>query len=241
MKKNISNKNDIVRSYILDRIQQRVYTAGQIIESENKLCEILNVSRMTVRKALDSLVSDGIVYKEKGRGTFVSKQPKYSEFRCGAGGFTQEAKKRGMVPSTTDVTLNLIEANEKIAKNLNIPLHEKVWEITRVRCADGIPNIYVEEYFLYTHCPDLTIDIVHQSMYEYLEKKGILFAFVDQKLEAVSCNSEIAKKLHIKKGHPLIRMSLIAYMKNGIPFNCGIEYYLTDHYTLVQSIYNKDL
>ena len=55
MKKNISNKNDIVRSYILDRIQQRVYTAGQIIESENKLCEILNVSRMTVRKALDSI------------------------------------------------------------------------------------------------------------------------------------------------------------------------------------------
>lgn len=240
MGKQTDNKNDAVRDYIINRIQQHIYSAGQVIESESKLCEILNVSRMTVRKALDELVSEGIVYKEKGRGTFVSKKPKYAEFRCGVGGFTQEAKKRGVVPSTRDATLELMEADEIVAKKMNIPLHEKVWKVTRVRCADDTPIIYVEEYFLYSHCPDLTIEIVQQSIYEHLEKKGIVCAFVDQKLEAYSCRNKIAKKLVIKEGHPLIKMTLLIYMKNGTPYNYGVEYYRTDKYTLIQSVYSND-
>lgn len=241
MRKQTSNKNESVRNYITSRIEQHIYNEGQVIESESRLCKILNVSRMTVRKALDELVSEGVVYKEKGRGTFVSKKPKYAEFRFGAGGFTQEAKKRGMTPFTKDATLELIEADKQVAQNMNIPLHEKVWKVTRIRCTDDTPIIYVEEYYLYSQCPDLTIDIVSQSIYEHLEKKGISFSFLDQKLEAVSCTSDIAKKLGIKKGHPLIKMSLIIYMKNGTVFNCGTEYYRTDKYTLIQSVYSGDV
>lgn len=235
------NKNEEVRKYITQRINQHIYVEGQVIESESKLCDILNVSRMTVRKALDELVSEGIVYKEKGRGTFVSRKPKYAEFRCGAGGFTQELEKRGLTPSTKDATLELIEADVTVAEMLNMPIHEKVWKVTRVRCADETPIIYVEEYFLYSHCTDLTIDIVNQSIYSHLEKKGIAYAFLDQKLEAINCPKHICEKLHIKDGHPVIRMSLIVYMKNGTAYNCGTEYYLTDRYTLIQSVYSNDI
>lgn len=235
-----SNKNEAVRSYITERIQKHIYSEGQVIESESKLCEVLKVSRMTVRKALDELVSEGIVYKEKGRGTFVSKKPKYAEFRCGAGGFTQELEKRGMLPSTKDATLELINADEKVAKMLSISIHDKVWKVTRVRCADGTPIIYVEEYFLYSHCSDLTLDIVKQSIYTYLESKGIAYAFLDQKLEAVNCSKMVAKKLGIKTNHPVIKMTLTVYMKNGTAYNCGTEYYLTDKYTLIQSVYHTD-
>lgn len=236
----IMNKNEAVRKYITERINTHIYSEGQVIESESKLCEILNVSRMTVRKALDELVSEGIVYKEKGRGTFVSKKPKYAEFRCGAGGFTQELEKRGMTPSTKDATLALIEADATVAEMLNISIHEKVWKVTRVRCADGLPIIYVIEYFLYSHCDDLTMDIVNQSIYSHLEKKGIGYAFLDQKLEAINSTKEVARKLNIEEGHPLIKMSLIVYMKNGTAYNCGTEYYLTDKYTLIQSVYSND-
>lgn len=237
---NLNSKHDCVIKYIKDLIDSHIYSQGQIIDSESKLCETLNVSRMTVRKALDKLVSDGVIYKEKGRGTFVSKKPKYAEFRLGAGGFTQEVTKRGLLPSTKDATLELVEADDYISHNLNIPIGEKVWKVTRVRCADDLPIIYVVEYFIYSQCPDLSLEIVYNSIYEHLEKKGIIYAFLDQKLEAVACPQIIADKLNVEKGHPVIKMSLIIYMKNGIAYNCGTEYYLSDKYTLIQSVYRNE-
>lgn len=235
-----ANKNDIVINYILERIQKKIYSPGQLIESETELCNKLNISRMTVRKALDILVNDGVIYKEKGRGTFVSKRPKYAEFQCGVG-FSEEAKKRGMIPSTKEATLILTTADKMIAKKLDINIGDKVWKVNRVRCTDGIPVVYVCEYYIYAQCEDLNEEIINDSIYQYLEKKGIAFAFADQKMEAVKCPAIIARSLEIKPDHPVILMSLIAYMRNGIPFNCGYEYYRTDKFTLVQSVYKKEL
>jgi len=232
-------KNETVKQYIKEQIEKKIYSEGQLIESESELCDVLGISRMTVRKALDELVSDGVVYKEKGRGTFVARKPKYSEFKCGVG-FTEEAKKRGMKASTKDSTLELCEADESTAKIFHVPVGSKVWKVTRVRCANDIPIVYLSEYYLYSLCPDLDEEIVKHSIYSHLAAKGVHYAFLDQKLQAVLCPKDIAKKLDIEEGHPLIKMSLITYMKNGIAFNCGDEYYLTDKYTLVQSIYNEE-
>ena len=77
-----------------------------------------------------------------------------------------------------------------------------------------------------------------KSVYEHLAKKGIINAFVDQKLEAGLSSGMVSKKLDIKDGHPVLIMSLIVYMKNGIAYNCGNEFYRTDKFTLVQSVYN---
>lgn len=236
----MENKNSIVKQYIIDRIEKKVYTAGQMIESEIELSHKLNISRMTVRKALDDLVNEGIIYKEKGRGTFVAQQSKYAKFQCGIG-FTQEALRRGYQPSTKQASLHLIHANSTIANQLNIQVNDLVWEVIRVRCIDDLPVVYVCEYYIHAQCEDLTIEIINQSIYKHLKEKGIVYAYVDQMIEAVSCPKDIATALGIKQHHPVILMSLIAYMKNGVPFNCGFEYYRSDQYTLLQSVYNKDL
>lgn len=233
----VNSKNDIVKNYILDQIEKSIYCEGQLIESEIRLCTLLNISRMTVRKALDELASEGIIFKEKGRGTFVAKKPKFSEFQCGVG-FTQEVLKRGMIPSSKEVTLNLVEADKEISSKLGIEEHEKVWEVKRIRCANDTPVISVKEYYLYKLCPDLTLTIAQHSIYEHLEKKAVTFAFADQKLAAVRCSAAMSKQLHVKENHPLIMLESIVYMKNGTIFNYGIEYYCTDHFNIMQSVYN---
>ena len=232
------NKNEIVINYILDNIKNKNYLPGQTIESETELSNKLNISRMTIRKALSILTNEGIIYKEKGRGTFIAKRPKYAEFMCGVG-FSNEARKRGMQPSTKNATINLIEANEKLAQILNVKINDKLWKVNRVRCCDGIPVVYECEYFIYEQCQDLTIDIINTSIFDHLEKKGISFAYADQKMEAIKCPADIAKALEIDKDHPVIKMSLTSYTKNGMPFNYGHEYYRTDKFTLVQSVYKK--
>lgn len=133
-----------------------------MIDSEADLARKLDISRMTVRKALDILAQEGIVFKEKGRGTFVSRQPKYAEFQYGVG-FTQEARKRGMVPSTRNASLKLCSADKDIAKKLHLETGDKVWRVTRVRCADDIPVAYVYEYYNYLHCEDMTEETIQNS------------------------------------------------------------------------------
>ena len=166
----MKSKNELVKQYIMDQLHKRIYLPGQLIESEGQLCEKLNTSRMTVRGALADLEAEGIVYKEKGRGTFIAPRPKYSEFKCGIS-FSKEVSKRGMVPSTKDATLECIFATDEIAKSLHIEVGEKVWKVTRVRCADGIPVIFAEAYYIYSLCPNLTLDIVNQSTYGFLRRK----------------------------------------------------------------------
>lgn len=235
----MNSKNEIVKNYILEKIQKRFYSAGQMIESEHELAQKLNISRMTIRKVLASLEKEGIIYKEKGRGTFVARRPKYAEFQCGVG-FSEEAKKRGFTPSTKNAELTLIKADSVIAKKLGIDVGDKIWKVNRIRCIDGIPVIYCTEYYIYSQCEDLSIEIVEDSIYSFLEQKGIKFACADEKMEAVKCPKVIASALEIEHDHPVILMSLIAYMKNGVPFNCGYEYYRTDKFTLVQSVYRKE-
>lgn len=234
----MKTKKEEIKKAILNKIANRIYSEGQLIDSETNLCSQHGASRMTVRKALDELVMEGVIYKEKGRGSFVAKKPKYSEFRCGVG-FSDEVLKRGMIPSTKDATLELVEADKVVANDLGIKVKEKVWKVTRVRCADNTPIIYVEEYYLYSLCPDLTLEITKNSVYNHLKKKGIINAFTDQKLEAGLASDLVAKKIGVKKGHPIIIMTLIVYMKNGVAYNCGTEYYRTDKFKLVQSIYNN--
>lgn len=232
----MKSKNEQIKKYILEQIKRRTYLPGQLIESEGQLCDLFDVSRMTIRKALSELETEGIIYKEKGRGTFIAPRPKYSSFKLGVG-FSEEVTKRGMIPSTKDSSLELITADDEISKMLGMTSGEKVWKVTRVRCADNIPVVYTEEYYIYELCPGLTIDIINTSTYNYLDEQGVAFAFADQKMVAALCPANVAKKLDIEEGHPMILMDLTVYMKNGVVFNAGREYYRTDKFTITQSIY----
>ncbi|MCI5773072.1 MAG: GntR family transcriptional regulator [Erysipelotrichaceae bacterium] len=232
-------KKKIIKDYILNQIESGIYAQGQIIESENELCNKFSCSRMTVRNVLDELVSKGTLYRRKGIGTFVSARPKYSEFQCGVG-FSKEAKRRGLKPSTSFASLKLISPTEYIAEKLNISANDKVWEVRRVRCFDNVPVVYICEYFIYKQCPDLNEKIIYNSIYDHLEKKGIKFAFMDQKLEAVACPKSIANLLTIEDNSPVILMTLTAHMQNGFPYNFGFEYYNTNIYKLVQCVYSQD-
>lgn len=231
-------KAQMVKEYILENIANKKYLAGHRIESEPVLSERLKVSRMTVREAIRDLVEEKVLQKQQGRGTFVLKQPKFKGFQCGIG-FSEEMRRHGMTPSVSDVKLCEIMANEEIAQDLEIPLHSKVWKINRICLADGLPVAYEDEYFSKLIVPNLTSDIVSHSIYQYLASIGIEFAYVDQMFDAILADETVAEKLNVPVGFPLIRMMIVAYLKNGTPFNCGITYYRTDSFKLSQTVFRK--
>ena len=231
-------KSQIAKEYILQNIASGVYPIGHMIESEPVLSEKLKISRMTIREAIRDLVEENILEKQHGRGTFVLKQPKFKGFQCGIG-FSEEMIRHGMTPSARNVILQETQATEDIANDLHIPVNAAIWNIKRVRLANDIPIAYEDEYFSKTIVPNLTEEIAYDSIYKYLSQQGIEFTYADQMLDAVLANDEIASLLEVPVGTPLIRMYIIAHLKNGTPFNCGTTYYRTDNYQLSQTIFRK--
>lgn len=232
-------KHDIVKQYILKQIDSGFYRVGQNIESESDLTKKLEVSRMTVRKAIDDLVFDNILFRMHGKGTYVCERSKYTEFQCGIG-FTEEVLKRNMKPSAKDITVSKVKADEEIAHDLQIAIDDDVWKVIRTRCADDVPLAYETEYYSAALVETLDEDIAASSIYKYLEvHQDLEFTYADQKIDAVIANHKLAEILGIQEGAPLIRMYIVAYLKNGTPFNCGTTYYRVDNFKLIQTIYKK--
>lgn len=235
MKSNVA-KYQIVKQYILEQIEKRIYQPHQLIESELELTEKLGVSRITVRKALEELVSEKVLSKKKGVGTFVNPLPKYLGFKPGIG-FTSEAKNRGLTPSTNLLRLAKVAAEENQATDMQVHVGDSLWLVERIRYANNVAVSYELEYFDYRLVGELTEDICKQSIYEHLKEKEIEYEYVDQQISALLADEASAHHLNVPIGSPLINIKNIAYLKNGKPFNLGFALYQTNSFHLMHTVY----
>ena len=124
----MASKIQQVKDHINSQIERRIYNPGQMIASESELVKRTGASRTTVRIALRDLVDRGVLYKEKGRGTFVAIRPRYSAFRWGCG-FTKEAQRHGGSQATS-----LAYARQEAAHALEAP-HAGAVEVRPLWCA----------------------------------------------------------------------------------------------------------
>src|ERR671931_907047 len=126
-----------------EQIRQRVVQliselgVGEAIPSERRLSSDLGVSRLTLRAALDDLVRDGYLVRRHGSGTFVS-EPKIAQ-QLTLTSFSEDMRRRGMVPDSRMIGLENVHAGPQIARQLNISPSERVFRIRRLRLADRAP------------------------------------------------------------------------------------------------------
>src|SRR4030065_2010949 len=144
---------------LMDILQEKVkhaeWNPGDQIPGEQDLCEHYQVSRTGVRQALRELEYEGVISRQKGKGTFIS-LPKISEGLVQKlTGFYQDMMERGLKPGTKVLHQNVIPSNDKIARFLNIEPGERVIDIQRLRFINDEPIQLVTTYIPYTICPEL--------------------------------------------------------------------------------------
>ena len=230
------NKNKLVKKYIIDRIDSGTFVPGQVIDSSTTMKDNLGVSLMTIRGAVQDLVDEGILYTEHGKGIFVSIPPKYLGFKCGTN-FSAEIRKLGMSPNTKKEDLEVVIADEYLADIFNVNEGTKLWKVTRVRYADEYPVMDATEFFIFDQMPDLSLDIVRDSIYDFLEPKGIVFHHADQKIESFLATKKISERLNVSENDAIIKVTLISMVQKGTVFSYSIEYFRTDKFTLNQTVY----
>lgn len=214
---------DILR----EKIQLAEWVPGDQIPGEQFLCEQYRVSRTVVRQALRELEYEGVISRQKGKGTFIS-LPKISEGLVQKlTGFYQDMVERGLKPGSKVLHQKVIPATEKIARYLNINPGTQVIDIKRLRYINDEPIQLVTTYIPYEICPALaSIDLTNRSLYEFLEKECSIFISKGHRyIEAVLANEQEAELLGIARNAPLLMLDSVSFTEEGRP----IEYYHALH------------
>ena len=203
------------------------WKVGEQIPVEEDLCEHFSLSRTTVRKSLDALVSLGLLHREQGRGTFVA-EPKLVEGLVNRPiGFFDDMKERGITVVTKVLELRQIEPPPIVARELEMIPGATVIEMRRVRFIMDLPVVVVNSYVPYELCPSLLeADLTHTGLYQFLREHGGYKTYRAKSfVEAVGADEMEAQLLWVEVGTPLLMIESTVYLADGRP----IDYFKSRH------------
>jgi len=210
---------------------------GDMLPPESELVEHYQVSRTTVRQVLDMLVNEGLIYRQRGRGTFVA-HPTLEQGLVRIVSFTQDMRQRGCKPGTEVLFSGLVPAPEDIAKKLEIEPGEELARLDRLRLADGEPMSIEESHLVYRYCPGvLEGDYAANSLREALERDhSIRLVRAKQVIRAILAPSKLARLLSIPFKSALLYIERVSYSEQDIPVEFLRIYYRADRYSLYNEL-----
>lgn len=221
-----------VKESLLEKITNNYFEVGSLIPSETELQKTYNVSRITVRRAIQELVKEGYLTTQQGKGTFVSK-PKASQELNLISSWAETMIELGMQPHTENVSFTEEIAPTNVAKKLNLEKDEKVFKLYRIRYVNNEPICLMTNYLVPSIMPGLNEKgLIGESLYETLEKEyNIQLSRGVETVEAKIANEKEASLLDVKKGAPLLYATRITYDDEERPIEVVITITRGDRYS----------
>lgn len=197
---------------------------GDLLPSERSVAEQLNVSRVTVRRAIDELHADGLV--EGRRVASVSEPNNVLQ------SFTALANERGFETSAKVIVSQVRSATIDEAERLHIPPGAPLFELHRVRFLGDLPIVLDESHIPHARVPGIEeVDFTGASLYATLEERyGVIPTRADYVIEAVAATSNEAGLLAVEIGSPLLRANETLYDPQDRPIDIGRMVYRGDRY-----------
>lgn len=214
-----------IKKEIINLIEEGTYQEDMLVPSERELMEKYDVSRITIRRALEELSNAGYLYKVHGKGTFV-KGERHTQNLFSLVSCTEDIKSMGMVPSRFVVKKLIKDASDRKRRKLKLNMNDKVFNLARIYYADDEPVNYTNTFLPQKYFPGIELyEFANTSLYKVLEEDyGVRVTNAVRAVEAVSCNEDIATYLKVPVGTPLILFSTVTYgIVNGL--EVPIEYF----------------
>jgi GntR family transcriptional regulator len=210
---------------------------GDMMPPESELIEQYQVSRNTVRQVLDLLVQEGLIYRQRGRGTFVS-HPTLEQTMLRIISFTEDMEQRGFVPSTEVLSAQIVTEPSDIAGKLHMDEGEELAVIERLRLADGEPMSVEKSFLIHRYCPNiLRYDYARNPLRQVLERDyRIRLVHARQVIRAVMASDELAEILDIKMPSPLLFIERVTYSQDMFPVEYLEIFYRADRYSLYNEL-----
>jgi GntR family transcriptional regulator len=195
-------KHVAIREYVRELVADSA--PGAAAPSERDLVERFGVARMTVRHALDALVSEGVLERFPGRGTFVARPRRV---RSRVTGFSEDLARRGQVAESHSLVAVRCPAPLRIAQALDVEPGSQVIRWRRLRLADGRAVCLTDTFLNEDLVPDLLGDELPASLYQHLHLRGRRPTWAEDAVSAASCSPEDARLLEIDPGTAVLRQS----------------------------------
>ncbi|MBP1042949.1 GntR family transcriptional regulator [Vagococcus sp. BWB3-3] len=232
MKKKKLNAYEEVVNAIIQNIHSGKYPKNQKLPSEYDLATEFDVSRLTIRKAIEELVKNQILIKSKSRGTYIMAHDKIQSGSNGLQGFTESLTKYGMKSNTKVIELNeIFVPTSHYMALFNLQDGETIYTVKRVRYADGEPMVIEEITVPAKYVPQLTKEKAEsQSIFSLIEEV-IEIGYSQQEIGAILVTEDISPLLDVPIAEPLIHVESMTYSIEGHPILTDTSYYRADKYT----------
>lgn len=209
-----------VEASIRNDIREKKYLPGEQLPTEEELCKIYGVSKITIRKAFKLLTESGTVERLRGKGTFVT-QKKESLKLAGVHGFSDSLSTRGHKIRYTVLHSKIIKADEFLANKLQINVTDRVYNIKRLMWEDGAP-MGIDNFFASEEKFPTLFEKGSQytSLYKLLEDDYDVKATSSiMEINGLSATPELSDLLQCIVGDPLFILEKVGKDKNNQPFH----------------------
>jgi GntR family transcriptional regulator len=219
---------------IKKKINKGIWKVGQCIDSERELSDTYSVSRMTIRQALGELVQEGILVREKGKGTFVC-EPKVKQKDIMS--FSDMVKKIGLKLETRILSFEKIQTPEEFTSLL---LFEEVYRIDRLRIVkdEVIANEVI--YIPCDYCGYIDEEKLQLSFYEILNQYGYSIDHSEASIQAILMDDYYKELFKVKDEVPLLKSNSKNITSDGKLLFIEESVYRSDKYILEVNIYRRE-
>lgn len=224
----------MIKKYILENIDNGTYVNGQMLPPEREFTKLFQVSRMTVRRAFDELIQDGILIRKKGSGVIVAPLKESRAFNKIS--FQTDSaliEKYGKI-TTKVLSLKVVKNHPLAKKYLHVLPEEEVYQLKRVQSGNQGPlvyeNIFLRKDIFYKiediDCTQAMNTVIHQAVGEHITNKNRM------EVEATIANKKSATLLQVAIGEPLLRIVNIE-IQDDVPLYAGVDTMVGDIFKFV--------
>ncbi|MBO6919226.1 MAG: GntR family transcriptional regulator [Rhizobiaceae bacterium] len=224
-----------LRDHLNQIIRSGGMQAGEPLPSEREIAEIADVSRITVRKAVQELVKQGLVVQKQGSGTTIAPQTqRVQQSLTQLTSFTEDMARRGMVVTSTFLEKGLYSPSPEEIMALGLTSDSMVARLSRLRKGNGNPLALERASLSPKYLPDP--ENVDPSLYEHLARSGHKPSRAIQRISAMILTGEDAELLEIEEGSAGLNIERVSYLPTGQVVEFTKSIYRGDSYDFVAEL-----
>lgn len=221
-----------IEADLLEQINLGRYQKGDCIPPEQALCARYGVSRVTIRKALQQLVDQGLLTRTPGVGTRVARLPITPKLP-GLAGFAEEMRAQGLTPRTEVTQFCLQPADARIAQQLGVAEGAPVYYFKRSQYADNALFLLESTHMSAEAFPGISLQVLQTGKYRYVEKRlGLKIAGHHHIITPILADAALARLLDLPAGTPLLKDENTTFLEDGRVLDFTEQVYNSTRYQL---------
>jgi GntR family transcriptional regulator len=219
------------------QISEEVYPSDEPMPPEHELSRLFNVSRITIRRALDRLEMEGLVYRRRGKGTFAQPKHQPPPIQANLKGIFENLLAMGLKTKVKLVEFSYVPASPIVANELQIPVNSVVQKAVRVRWHDGRPfshlTTYVPEDIGRSYDRS---ELAEKPLLFLLERSGVRVTTAKQTISAKLADSIVAPLLDVEPGAAMLWVRRVVQDEKNRPIEYLNAIYRPDIYEYQMSM-----